>query len=237
MGATDLERSLLQAARRERPSAELTALMAAGLGISAAMATTAAAATAPAAAAAPTAAAFGAPAALGKTASLATWISAGVLAVAVAGGVIGARLSASPRNGAGKPAATAAPIAAVARIDEAPIEAAAPAAAAAPDKPTEKIHRHVAPAAPAADLRDQIALIDAARGAVKAGATDRALTLLRRYDASYPGGAFRPEALALRIESLDHGGRGAEAQALARDFLARYPDSPVAERVARIVHP
>ena len=58
--------------------------------------------------------------------------------------------------------------------------------------------------------------------------------LLRRYDATYPGGAFRPEALALRIEALDQDGRHAEAQALARDFLARYPQSPVAARVARV---
>ena len=78
------------------------------------------------------------------------------------------------------------------------------------------------------------ALIDAARAAVKGGSSERALVLLRRYDSSYPGGAFRPEALALRIEALDQDGRRAEAQALARDFLARYPHSPVAERVARV---
>ena len=93
----------------------------------------------------------------------------------------------------------------------------------------------MAPAPVAAgDLRDQIALIDAARAAVTGGSSERALVLLRRYDSSYPGGAFRPEALALRIEALDQDGRRAEAQALARDFLARYPHSPVAERVARV---
>ena len=86
----------------------------------------------------------------------------------------------------------------------------------------------------AGDLRDQIALLDAVRAAVKGGSSERALVLLRRYDATYPGGAFRPEALALRIEALDQDGRHAEAQALARDFLARYPQSPVAARVARV---
>jgi hypothetical protein len=230
VGATDLERTLLQAARRERPSPEQTARMAAGLGISIAAATsTAAAATAAAAA----------PAAVVTTTT--AWISAGVVAVAVAATVVGVRLSAAP-HGAGKAADRAAP-AAIAppapRAEEPPIAVAAvPAGAsvAAPaDRKTDKIHRRAATPAPAADLRDQIALIDAARTAVKAGATDRALALLRRYDATYPGGAFRPEALALRIEALDHGGRGAEAQALAREFLARYPQSPVADRVARIV--
>jgi outer membrane protein assembly factor BamD (BamD/ComL family) len=69
---------------------------------------------------------------------------------------------------------------------------------------------------------------------VKSGATERALTLLRRYETTYPGGAFRPEVMALRIETLDDAGRGAEARALAREFLARYPQSPVADRVARV---
>ena len=68
---------------------------------------------------------------------------------------------------------------------------------------------------------------------MKAGATERALVLLRRYETSYPGGAFRPEALALRIEALAEGGRAAEARPLAREFLARYPQSPLSDRVAR----
>ena len=157
-----------------------------------------------------------------------------MLAAAVAAGVVGVRMSA-PKPAA-RPADRPAPAVVTARVEAQPDEtpAAMPAAA---DKRTEKARRHgqpAAPAVPAADLRDQIALIDAARSAVKSGATDRALTLLRRYDSSFPGGAFRPEALALRIETLDQAGRSAEARALARDFLARYPQSPVADRVARV---
>ena len=121
------------------------------------------------------------------------------------------------------------------RQEEAPI--AVPAAVAAPERRIEKIRQARGAAqpapAPVSDLRDQIALVDAARTAVKAGSTERALVLLRRYEVSYPGGAFRPEALALRIEALAEGGRGAEARALAREFLARYPQSPLADRVAR----
>ncbi|HXU06098.1 MAG TPA: hypothetical protein VN903_34325, partial [Polyangia bacterium] len=116
--------------------------------------------------------------------------------------------------------------------------AVAPRAVNARDTHSEKPHRRaaIAPAAaPAGDIRDQIALLDAARTAVRAGSSERALVLLHRYDASYPGGAFRPEALALRIEALNQDGRQAEAQALAREFLARYPHSPVADRVARVV--
>jgi hypothetical protein len=215
VGATDLERRLLRAARHERPSPELSARMAAGLGISAAAAVTAAA-----------------PAVAAKT-TLATsgWISMGVVAVAVTAGVVGV---AATRDHAGqmrKPAEAVAP----AHLEPpaaAPI--AAPTTAVPTAKRIDKVHRRPAAHPPAADIRDQIALMDAARTAVKAGSTERALLLLRRYDATFPAGAFRPEALALRIEALDEGGRSAEARALAREFLARYPQSPVAERVARV---
>ena len=222
VGATDLERSLLQAARRERPSPELTARMAAGLGISVGAALTAAAA--PAAAAAPVAAA--------KT-TLTAWLVAGAFAAAVTTGVVVARRS-SPSERA-TPAVKAAP--AVSASHEEIPPAAAPASAAAHERRIEKTRKRPAPVqvqVQVNDLRDQIALIDAARTAVKAGSTERALVLLHRYDVSYPGGAFRPEALALRIEALDEAGRAAEARVLAREFLARYPHSPLADRIARV---
>jgi hypothetical protein len=219
VGATDLERSLLHAARREKPSPEMTARMAAGLGISVGAAITAASA--------PVAAA---PVVAAKT-TLALWVPAGVIVAAVAAGVVGVRLSSKPEPAPVHAAAPAAPAIAAPPVDSPHV---APASSGAR---VEKIRRR-APVAPApvvaGDLRDQIALIDAARAAVKGGSSERALVLLRRYDSSYPGGAFRPEALALRIEALDQDGRRAEAQALARDFLVRYPHSPVAERVARV---
>ena len=224
VGATDLERMLLQAARHERPSPELTKRMAAGLGISAAVV------------AAPAAAA---PMAVAK-AGVASWIPASVLAVAVAAGVVGVGLAGGHKRAgsATAPAPAQTPMIVAPRVEEAPAPSPAETASApiVVEKRAEKLHRRPTPPAPAADLRDQIALIDAGRTAVKAGATDRALALLRRYDANYPAGAFRPEALALRVEALDAGGHGAEARALARQFLARYPQSPVADRVARIAH-
>jgi len=222
VGATDLERSLLQAARREKPSPELTARMAAGLGISVGAALTAAA---PAAAATPIVAA---------KSTLTAWLAAGTIVAAVTTGVVVARRTSTTHEAA---ATAVRPVAAV-PSQEAPAPSAAPvngeAIAATPEKRIERARKRVVPAAPVGDLHDQIALIDAARTAVKAGSTERALVLLRRYEASYPAGAFRPEALALRIEALSAGGRGAEARALARDFLARYPQSPLADRVERL---
>ncbi len=222
VGATDLERTLLQAARHERPSPEMTARMAAGLGISVGAAITAASS--------PVAAA---PIVAAKT-TLGLWMPAGVIVAAVAAGVVGVRVSARPEPAAVHAARPATPMMAPPQVE-------APHAVVASDARVAKIRRRstsvTAPAsAPtsAGDLRDQIALLDAVRAAVKGGSSERALVLLRRYDATYPGGAFRPEALALRIEALDQDGRHVEARALARDFLARYPQSPVAARVARI---
>ena len=51
---------------------------------------------------------------------------------------------------------------------------------------------------------------------------------------SYPAGTFRPEATVLRIEALAATGRRDEARALARDFVARHPASPLSERMARL---
>jgi hypothetical protein len=192
--------------------------MAAGLGISVGAALTAAAA--PAAAA---------PVVAAKT-TLTAWLAAGVFAAAVATGVVVARRSSS--SGRATPAVKAAPAVSAPHEETPPVVT--PTSARATDKRVERMRRRLAPApAPAGDLRDQIALIDAARTAVKAGATERALVLLRRYETSYAVGAFRPEALALRIEALAEGGRAAEARPLAREFLARYPQSPLCDRVAR----
>jgi len=146
VGATDLERTLLQAARRERPSPELTKRMAAGLGISAVVGTTAAALPAAAVTAAAAKTSFG------------LWVSGGVLAAAVAAGVVGVRMSA-PKPAA-RPADRPAPAAVATPVEAPAIEAAAPTPAIAADRRIDRAHRRVQPAAPAlpaADLRDQIA--------------------------------------------------------------------------------
>ena len=76
-------------------------------------------------------------------------------------------------------------------------------------------------------------LVDAARDAVAWGAADKALALLRQYQDKFPGGVFRPEAAALKIEALARLGRGAEVHALANRFVAEYGDGPLTDRVRR----
>lgn len=78
-------------------------------------------------------------------------------------------------------------------------------------------------------MRDEIALIDGARTALGAGAPTQALSLLDRYRARHPHGVLLPEALAMRIEAIDRTGD----HGLARAFLANYPRSPLAQRIAR----
>ena len=228
VGATELERRLLEASARELPSVELTRRMQQGLGISliagaATAATTAKAATAAGAGATP---AFAWPA-----------ISIGVLALAVTGAVVGFRTTASLHASTRARAArsVASPPSTPAAL-EAPPAAAEPLAppAAAPIEHREPGHHRAAVAATHSDLRAEIALVDAARAAVAASANARALALLDRYDASYPRGTFRPEVTALRIEALAHLGRSVEARALAQKFIAAHADSALADRVARV---
>ncbi len=217
VGATELERRLLAAAGSELPDPELRARMARAIGL-AGVATSATA----------TAASSGV-AAAGSTL---TWpvISASLAALALTGAAIGytshraereapAAVEARPAPEVASPPAVAPPVALAPRVEA--------ASAAAPRR-----RRSVA-ASPAADLRVEIALLDAVRAAVAEGADSRALALLRRYDARYPSGTFRPESTALRIEVLARLGQTQQAEALGANFLASHPDSPLAPRVRR----
>jgi hypothetical protein len=131
------------------------------------------------------------------------------------------------------------PIAAPPAVEPPPVveHAASPHEERGPAPPTAAIapaaERPAGAAGPGA-LRDEIALIDGARAALAAGAPDHALTLLERYRARHPHGMLLPEALAMRIEAIDRSGDHARARSLARAFLAEYPHSPLAQRVAHI---
>lgn len=80
-------------------------------------------------------------------------------------------------------------------------------------------------------LSEEIKLFDAARTAARNGQSGQALLLLDEYAKSFPNGRFSLEAAALRIESLAAMGKHAQARALAQRFIARHPESLLAERV------
>jgi len=88
--------------------------------------------------------------------------------------------------------------------------------------------------ATAGELADQIALVDAARGALASGGAQRALSLARDYQTQYPSGTFRPEVAAVKVEALVKLGRMAEARTLAERFAVAYGPGPLADRVARL---
>jgi hypothetical protein len=158
-------------------------------------------------------------------------LSIGALALAAIGAAVGVRWS---TGSASQHAAIAPVVTPAIAADPAPRAIVEPPREhAAPGTPIVR-RRIVAAATPASDLRAEIALVDAARTAVAAGADDRALVLLQHYEASYPTGTFRPEVGALRIEALAHLGHTARARMLARKFIAAHPDSPLVDRVARV---
>lgn len=207
--ATDFERRLLESARQDRPSAATSARMAKALGLAAGAAKAAATE-----AAAGKAAAAGAAGAGAGTAW--PWISVGLVGLAVAGTVIATRTSSHESRTAPQAVTAPAPTA------SSPLEA--PTDVSPPDRPKQ--------AEAAADLGDQIALLDGARSAIEAGASRRALETLRRYEQRYPGGSFRPEATALKVEALVKLGRTTEARALAERFVTEHRGSLLARRVA-----
>jgi hypothetical protein len=248
-GATDLERRLLEAAAGEQPSPEMSERIAQAIGVSAAAAVGAGvAATKLEAGAATSKAAAG-------SSSLLLWISAGIVSATVVGSVVAARAygtvtSAGPTDGRVRtqtPTSPGASASVAAAPTAAPVEVApgpiAESPVASPEITVElppsvagQSHAQSARAAPRAnDIGDQIALVDAARASLAAGAPDRALELLRQYQTKYPAGSFRPEAAALRIEALAALGRTAEARSLAERFVAEHRGSPLADRVARVV--
>jgi hypothetical protein len=220
VGATELERKLLAAAGSELPDPELRARMARAIGLAGVATGTALAAAGSGSA---------------TTGSTLSWpvLSASIAALALTGAAIGYTSHRAQREApiAARPAPAApAPAEVAPAVPSAP-SAAAPELAPAP-APAPHRRRRVAPA-PAADLRAEIALLDAVRGAVAEGADQRALALLRRYEAHFPDGTFRPESTALRIEVLAHLGQTQQAQTLGAEFLASHPDSPLAARVRR----
>ncbi len=85
-----------------------------------------------------------------------------------------------------------------------------------------------------AKLRDEIRLLDRARAALRMRAPQQALQELHHYFDSHPRGVLEPEAAVLRIEALRENGDRVQAAAASREFLARNPDGPLADRVRRL---
>ncbi len=122
--------------------------------------------------------------------------------------------------------------------EPAPSLPAAEEAAPSPDHPSPRPAARSTAAASASqpDLTRDIAALDAARQALRAGRAAEALAALDRYDAEFgKNGALRVEASVLRIEATARAGNRDRAQRLARTFLAHNSKSPYAARVKAIL--
>lgn len=226
-GATATEQRLLKAASRERPSRDALERMARVIGV------------APPAIGPGTSGSSGTetvapPAAAGWSGAL-PWVSGAIIAAAVGGALM-------MRSG-DNPVAPVPVVQTPAQVTPPSAPPKAPSApdpgssvAASPETPTAATTAppRARPSASASDLREQIALLDAGRAAMAAGKDERALEILQSYLGKYPAGSFRPEATALKIETLAKLGRNAESRALADRFVAEHGASPLANRVKSV---
>lgn len=99
---------------------------------------------------------------------------------------------------------------------------------AAPSEPAPKETKQQQPVG---DIREEIRLLDQARGAVRSGKHAQALRVLAKYDQKFTRGQFRQEVKVLRMEALEGSGESKRAAELAKKFLAEHPNSPHVERV------
>ena len=92
-----------------------------------------------------------------------------------------------------------------------------------------------APARSEPDIALEIESLDRARRASERGDFNGALAELDGYEHAFKHGRLRPEALLLRVQTLISKGDAAGAKALGNRFLARYPKSPLAPRIQKLI--
>jgi hypothetical protein len=131
------------------------------------------------------------------------------------------------------PAAESTPAAAATAPQSAPTTAATPAAATAAastgSTASQPQASQIAPGS--ASARAELRVIQRATLALKRGELHAAQSALREHERLFPHGVLVEERVALRALATCRDGRGVEGRADAARFLARYPDSPLAERV------
>lgn len=221
---TPLEKMLLDASRAERPSDEHKARLRAALGLGAPLAAPLPAPPAPVAEVAR----------VTRKSLSATKVASGLAALALIGALVVARRSEPPTVA---PARVVAPVEVGTSQVASPVaEPPAPAVSALPPvvEAAPRVGRSAPQPAASADLSEQIRLIEAARSGLAARDTKSALSALGSYASRFPRGAFGQEALVLRIRAVDQSGDFARATALAKSFVARFPQSPHVARLKPI---
>jgi outer membrane protein assembly factor BamD (BamD/ComL family) len=85
------------------------------------------------------------------------------------------------------------------------------------------------------DLVNEVAVLDRAREAVSAGASERALAALDEYDRRFGAPTLTLESQVLRIEALAQKGERERAARLAEAFLVHNPSSAHVARVRSLL--
>jgi hypothetical protein len=225
-GATAFERELLDAAKRDRAPHLLKLHMGEALS-----------ALPPAAAVQSTARSAGATASSGGL-LFSPPVLWGSLAALILAGAVGWQMARTPAPVAQPTVPPATAPLAVSVPEPAPValpEAPEPPAPAARPAPLAAAAPRAIPAQePAMRLREELALLDAARTALATHDSDRALQLLERHTTEFARGHLAPEADALRIDAYLQRGASDRAERLSRRFLARYPTHPLAARIGSV---
>ena len=105
----------------------------------------------------------------------------------------------------------------------------------APSRPETAVATHRQPQPPTAD--DELAHVTHANLALRRADAAAALAALDVYARTFPRGAFREEAAALRVEALAVAARPEDAHSAADAFDRAYPQSAYAARVDRLSGP
>lgn len=229
-GASELELALLRAGDADGPSPKARQAALAALGLSGAVLS----------AAPPAVAAGGTALSSGARLLAAKWWAVGAFVAASGAAGLGyVSLQSSP---AAAPLESSAPRRLQAPIESLPAPAPPTGDTAAPPGPTVPTTRErpLSPprgssSAGSTGIQEQIALIDRARGAVAARQPAAAMAALDEYQRRFPRGVLGQEATLLRIETLLARGDRAGAARLGRQFLERYPRSPMAARVKTLI--
>ena len=95
--------------------------------------------------------------------------------------------------------------------------------------------RGAAPKDVPASLEQELELLDRARQALLTGDTSTALTRLAHYERVATRRRLGAEATVLRVQILAASGRATEASLLAREFVAKHPNSPLVDRAKSFV--
>jgi outer membrane protein assembly factor BamD (BamD/ComL family) len=93
------------------------------------------------------------------------------------------------------------------------------------------------PSSAGAQVAEERLLLDGARSAFASGDYDKALAELRRHGARFPTGVLAEEREALTVRALAALGNTREADARARAFVAKYPESIMRPAVQSAIAP